>query len=332
MSCPHGTRKRVCVECDGAGICIHKKRKERCNECGGNELCQHNTYKYRCYECNGKSICEHKKRKERCKKCEHLYICDHKNRKATCEECKQERLCQHSNTKGKCILCDPNCFHCEHNINKYICRTCSNWAYCKHNKYKPRCKECGGSALCQSEFCDKMAIKKYNNYCLTCCIHICPEIEVIRNYKTKERNVVEHVLTKFPHYSWTIDKKVEDGCSKRRPDLMLDYGTHIIIVEIDEYQHKDYDSTCENKRIMEISQDLQHRSITFIRFNPDSYKNSEGKTITSCWRTNKLGIYTVSKSKELEWKQRMNILFEKIQYCVNNPSSKTIDIIELFYS
>jgi len=177
-----------------------------------------------------------------------------------------------------------------------------------------------------------MGIKKYNNYCLTCCIHVCPEIEVVRNYKTKERYVVDRVIGKFPDYSWVADKKVEDGCSKRRPDLMLDYGTHIIIVEIDEYQHKDYDSTCENKRIMEISQDLQHRPITFIRFNPDAYKNSEGKNIQSCWRTNKMGVYMVPKSKETEWEERIQKLFETIQYCVDNPSDKTIHHIELFYS
>ena len=36
------------------------------------------------------------------------------------------------------------------------------------------------------------------------------------------------------------------------------------------------DCSCENKRIMEISQDLGHRPIVFIRFNPDEY-NKNGK-------------------------------------------------------
>jgi len=177
-----------------------------------------------------------------------------------------------------------------------------------------------------------MAIKKYNKYCLTCCIQVCPEIEVVRNYKTKERNVVEHVLTHFPEYSWVADKKIENGCSKRRPDLLLDYGSNAIIVEIDEYQHKDYDSTCENKRIMELSQDLQHKPITFIRFNPDSYKNNDNKLVQSCWRTNKLGVYMIPKSKEAEWVERIKTLCDKIQYCIDNPSEKTVDFIELFYS
>ena len=69
------------------------------------------------------------------------------------------------------------------------------------------------------------------------------------------------------------DKKIQDGCSTRRPDLFLDLGYQIIIIEIDENQHIDYDCSCENKRIMELSQDVGHRPIVFIRFNPDDYKN-----------------------------------------------------------
>lgn len=77
---------------------------------------------------------------------------------------------------------------------------------------------------------------------------------------------------------WNIVIKTINGaCSKRRPDLFLDLGYQIIVTEIDEYQHLNtsYDSTCENKRIMEISQDVGHRSVVFIRFNPDEYKKME---------------------------------------------------------
>jgi hypothetical protein len=50
---------------------------------------------------------------------------------------------------------------------------------------------------------------------------------------------------------------------------VLDFGDFILI-EVDENQHIDYIS-CENKRTMEISRDLGHRNIVFIRFNPDDY-------------------------------------------------------------
>jgi hypothetical protein len=166
---------------------------------------------------------------------------------------------------------------------------------------------------------------------LHCCIQICPEIKVSRNYKTKEIFIVDIIKNNFPDFTWVSDKKVQNGCSNRRPDLLLDMGSHIIIVEIDENKHNNYDCNCENKRLMEISQDLNHRPIIFIRFNPDSYINNEGLLIKSCWRLNKLGIMTIIKNKKIEWNERIDTLNKQIQYWIDNQTEKTIEIIELFY-
>lgn len=123
---------------------------------------------------------------------------------------------------------------------------------------------------------------------------------------------------------------MQDGCSRRRPDLLLDLGTHIIIVEIDENKHTDYDCSCEHKRLMELSQDLLHRPIVFIRFNPDDYEK-DGELIKSCWKLNKHGVMSISKKKESEWIDRINSLLNLIQYWIDNPVEKMIEIIELFY-
>ena len=81
---------------------------------------------------------------------------------------------------------------------------------------------------------------------------------------------------------------------------MLDLGYQVIIVEIDENQHIDYDCSCENKRIMELSQDVGHRPIIFIRFNPDEYHVGESRH-SSCWGINKSGICVVKKTHKKEW-------------------------------
>lgn len=125
-------------------------------------------------------------------------------------------------------------------------------------------------------------------------------------------------------------KKIKDGCSLRRPDLLLDMGSHILIVEIDENKHNDYDCSCENKRLMELSQDVGHRPIVFIRFNPDDYFENN-VLIKSCWKLNKHGILVVPKSKQQEWNGRIDILKQTIQYWIENPTEKTVEIIELFY-
>jgi len=153
----------------------------------------------------------------------------------------------------------------------------------------------------------------------------------MRNHKTKEKEVVDRIRDTFPDYTWIADKQVQDACSRRRPDLLLDMGTHIIIIEIDENKHSNYDCACENKRLMEISKDLQHRPLVLIRFNPDSYKNEEGILVKSCWRLNKLGVMTIVSTKQKEWEQRIIKLTQQVQYWIENSTQKTIETIQLFY-
>jgi len=83
---------------------------------------------------------------------------------------------------------------------------------------------------------------------------------------------------------------------------------------------------------MELSQDVGHRPIVFIRFNPDDYDNNE-INVTSCWGNNKNGICVVKKSKKEEWDQRLNTLEEHINYWINpiNSTNKTVETIQLFY-
>jgi hypothetical protein len=159
-----------------------------------------------------------------------------------------------------------------------------------------------------------------------------PDNELSRNYKTKEYAVVEHVKTQFPNFHWIADKKICGGYSRRRPDLLLDLEYQLLMIEVDENQHLDYDCSCENKRVMELSQDVGHRPIVFIRFNPDEYKEN-GINNTSCWRIDKNGICVVKKSKTNEWSQRLNVLDYHINYWITgeNRTNKTIETIQLFY-
>ena len=123
---------------------------------------------------------------------------------------------------------------------------------------------------------------------------------------------------------------VKDGCSRRRPDLLLDMGSHIVIIEIDENKHTDYDCSCENKRLMELSMDLQHRPIVFIRFNPDDYTNEDGILVKSCWKLTKLGVMCIVNKKQ--WYERIEILKQQIKYWIDNPTDKMVEIIQLFYN
>ena len=185
---------------------------------------------------------------------------------------------------------------------------------------------------CKSEWCSILVQQKYDGYCLFCYIHLFPDKPITRNYKTKEHAVVDFVKSKFSSLSWVADKRVNGGCSKRRPDLLLDLGYQNILIEIDENQHIDYDCSCQNKRLMELSQDLGHRPIVFIRFNPDAFKKNN-VLISSCWSYNQHGVCKIKKSKEKEWEERLATLEEQINYWINpeNVTEKTIETIQLFY-
>ena len=189
------------------------------------------------------------------------------------------------------------------------------------------------SKTCKSEWCATLpSNKQYKGYCLFCYVNLFPGQPVSRNYKTKEFAVVEYVKHNFPNLTWISDKSIENGCSRRRPDLLLDLGYQVIIVEIDENQHNNYDCGCDNKRTMELSKDLNHRPLIFIRFNPDQYYN-KGKSVPSCWGTNCNGICVVKKTKTKEWQKRLNTLKEQIDYWVipEHKTNKTVEIIQLFY-
>jgi hypothetical protein len=237
--------------------------------------------------------------------------------------CKEHKKDEMVDVKHKtCIKCDkrPN-YNKEGKINAL---------YCSTHKLEGMIDII--RKTCKTDLCSTFGSKKYDGYCLRCFIYLFPDKPVSHNYKTKEYAVVEYIKSKFPGLSWIADKIINGGCSKRRPDLLLDLGYQVLLLEVDENQHITYDCSCENKRIMELSQDVGHRPIVFIRFNPDDYDNN-GINVTSCWGNNKKGICVVKKTKKDEWIQRLNTLEEHIKYWINpnNKTNKTIETIELFY-
>ena len=347
--CEHSRIKSRCKECGGSQICLHNKRKSQCKECGGSDFCEHNKFKSICRECGGSQICEHNRNKLQCKECGGSQICPHNNYKSICKECGGSQICEHNKRKtrckecGGCELCKHNKIKsrckgcngselCEHNRQKATCKECRGSQICEHNKRKSRCKDCGGTDLCKSSWCEIQKNKKYEGYCFNCFMHLFPDRPNVRNYKTKEKAVTDYILERFQDFTWVTDKQIQDGCSKKRPDLLLDLGYQVIVVEIDENQHVSYDCSCENKRLMLLSQDVDHRPMVFIRFNPDDYINGT-ETVTSCWNNNQLGICCIKKTKLKEWNDRLNVLNTQIEYWTDpkNKTERTIEIIHLFY-
>lgn len=188
---------------------------------------------------------------------------------------------------------------------------------------------------CKTPLCDILISNPANKgYCYRCFIHTFPDSPLVRNHKTKERTVADHITAKYPHLTCILDRPIEGGCSTRRPDIFIDMGDATIVIEIDENQHKAYDCTCENRRLVELFKDTGSRPMTMIRFNPDDYIDSGGKRIASCWGTTKeKGLLEVKPSKRKEWATRLDALVVAIDCVINADGTgrKEIDVIHLFY-
>jgi len=175
--------------------------------------------------------------------------------------------------------------------------------------------------------CDTTTMNsKYKPNCSRCHFYLNPNDPRIRNYKTKEHAFMLPLKEKYG--DMILDKTVSGGCSKRRPDGLLECFTHSIIIEIDEDQHIGYESICDNKRTMELFQDLGSRPIMFIRLNPDSYKINN-KRIKGCFSISKSGEMKVLQ-KELA--HRLDTLMDAIDISVKTKPKREISSVKLFYS
>jgi hypothetical protein len=190
-----------------------------------------------------------------------------------------------------------------------------------------------------------------------------PDAEITRNYKTKQRDVDEFLKRRFADkFSLEFDRKVERivpeaaaasagaggvpqefederpcKSSGRRPDVLIDMGEWVVVVEVDEDQHNNqsYEMSCENKRVMQIFDDAGRRPTVFIRFNPDKYKDDEGHVIRSPWtvhgRTKSDHIYHVTAQSRAKWDERLETLAEALDYTLTNRPPKDLSFVFLYY-
>lgn len=195
------------------------------------------------------------------------------------------------------------------------------------------------STRCKQEGCTTIAGKLHlKGYCLRCFIYNFPDEKVARGYKVKERHVTDALKPVLEELGVkaVFDKRVgggwhsDDCCqpSLRRPDVLIDMGTHSIIVEIDENQHDNY--SCENKRIMEIFRDLGMRPMVLVRFNPDDYVNAAGVDVRSCFTYHRSsGVPSVSSYKKKTWDARLKVLCDMVSGYVRKAQSGIIPIKEI---
>lgn len=245
-----------------------------------------------------------------------------------CEKCEKKANYNLPNTKPArfCkIHKEPGMFDVHKLCGDLECTKQASFNYEGHTKrlYCSDHKKAGmiiiGGKYCLTPMCETSVLAKYEGYCFRCYAHTFPDAPVTRKYKTKEMAVRDFLKESFPDLPFIHDKRVE--CHVYRPDFVYDLGSHVVVIEVDEYQHETYDTSCDNKRLMSIFQGLGSRPMVMIRFNPDAYEDVKG-----CWtRTGAL----VDQGRP--WRKRLGELRDRLAYWVETEPPRDLVIEHLFF-
>jgi hypothetical protein len=91
--------------------------------------------------------------------------------------------------------------------------------------------------------------------------------------KQKENQIRDFLIAN--NIPFTQDK-IPNGsaCGKERPDFVIYLPDRIVIIEVDEDQHKNYPCECEQIRMINISNGFGGMPVFWIRYNPDNFKTN----------------------------------------------------------
>ena len=178
-------------------------------------------------------------------------------------------------------------------------------------------KRCKSSDICMGTF----ANVKYKGYCARCYQHLFPNDPLsfqIRS-KTKEiavRDYINSIFEGFQHDIplWTGNC---DCTHRRRIDHRKLIGNTLLCIETDENQHRSYDKTDEEIRYDDVMM-LHGGKFVYIRFNPDKYKDKNGKSMNPMLYT-RLPVLR----KEIE---------KQIHRIENEENTELLEIIKLYYN
>ena len=144
-------------------------------------------------------------------------------------------------------------------------------------------------------------------------------VKLFNGIATKRRLMKQDLIFEFydelyPSEGWWItDRPVPNECEvKRRPDRMNEFESHILILEVDEQQHKKYPEIVEIKRMRELWLANKEKPIVVIRFNPDQYVDKEKHKIPSCFGKNNDGQWEMCRKS---MKDRLVMLNLQVRRC-----------------
>jgi hypothetical protein len=220
---------------------------------------------------------------------------DVKNKKCKYDSCSRQPSFNYENEKTA-IYCS---FHQLENMIDVINKKCKSSQFCLGTLGNP----------------------KYKGYCSSCYQNLFPIDPLtfqIRS-KTKEIAVRDFINANFAGFQH--DKPLWTGnceCNhRRRIDHRKLIGNTLLCIETDENQHKSYDANDEEVRYDDLFM-LHGGKFVYIRFNPDKFKDKNGKSVNPM-------LYT-----------RLPVLKEEIEKQMKRiekeENVELLEIIKLYYN
>jgi hypothetical protein len=185
---------------------------------------------------------------------------------------------------------------------------------------------------CKTENCGKRATMQQEYYCEGCFAKFKPGTPLPKYYLIKEHLVRTFLTDNFTRTKIVYNKSLKSGPSKFRPDILIKRKTHNIIVEVDENQHHNtraYRGECDDSRSHTLFKELGELPLVMIRFNPDSYTDTSGVRIPSCFIRGKCVAII---RNDAAWASRLSTLKTEIERYMNTVSFEGLKMVHLYYN
>lgn len=187
---------------------------------------------------------------------------------AIVKKCEVDGCENYSKKGGVCVKHGAETLKCTHSGCEYVRK--KDGLCAAHHPSDRKCTNC-----------HFFQVQKSGEMCGTCAGY---------RQNSEEFKLRELFKEWYPEMDVVFDKNIEGSCLRYRPDFFIDTKKgFVIIIEVDEFNHKDYDVNCEIVRMFNIQQAIM-MPVIFIRFNPNVYKPDgvTPRTVKRSSRNNKL--------------------------------------------
>lgn len=306
--CTHGKKiPSLCIECCPANFCpTHGRNIAWCGICALSPLiCQHHRRKYRCTECalnnesTGTSVCKHNKRRYQCVDCFNDGVLGPKSQFCICG-IRKENCTLH----GATSLC----------------------THCKTTRKQPKSDWCAPCRFIVSKDTPRnikrreIEILEWLQQVLPFSYHNKSVDRILQMENTTLKTEQRPTETQQSGEQVSVSEPVED---KRVyfPDFVWVLNDRFVVLEIDEFQHRDPSYNNDHEREVAITHKFLQtgKSVIIIRYNPDAFETGFKKR----------SVYLASSTaKHLRYKLLLETLHEAMR-CECNESM--IVYSRLFY-